>query len=79
MLSLLVWPKVITLSGFYCICTHYFVLDQGSQTQIIGGPHSKEKMLRGPQVIRKIAFVGRINLLKTPQNKLNLTKFDQNL
>ncbi len=47
------------------------LLNQGSQTQIVGGPHSRNKMLRGPQ---KKVFAGR----NTLENPLKEVKFDKN-
>jgi hypothetical protein len=46
----------------------------GLKLKYIGGPHSKEKMFRGPQFMRKTAFAGR-----NSQEKLSkFDKFDQN-
>ncbi len=42
---------------------------------LIGGPNSKEKMLRGPQFIRKKLLRAAI-YKKSPQNKLNLIKIN---
>ncbi len=42
---------------------------RGLKLKLVGGPHSREKMLRGPQFIRKKLFRAT-KYKKSPQNKL---------
>ncbi len=46
---------------------------KGLKLELIKGPHSKEKMLRGPQFIGEKAYAGR-KLLQKLENKLHLFK-----
>jgi hypothetical protein len=51
----------------------YLYLQQGLKFKFIGGPHSKEKMLRGLQFNRKKLLWATISK-ESPQKKLNLMK-----
>ncbi len=46
---------------------------KGLKPKLVGGPHSRDKMLRGPLFIRKQLLRAAI-YKKSPQNKLNLIK-----
>ncbi len=47
---------------------------RGLKLKFIGGPHSKEKILRGPQLNTKKKLPWAAISKKNPQNKLNLVK-----
>jgi hypothetical protein len=47
---------------------------RGLKLKLVGGPHSREKMLRGPQLIKK-GFAG----LKIQEKPSKIAKFDQTL
>ncbi len=50
------------------------IYSRGLKLKLVGGPHSRDKMPRGPQFIRKKLLRAAI-YMKSPQNKLNLVKY----